>query len=314
MKDELDLLGGQLVLALQFMEAGFDTSKVLQDGVRSAELPAGDIFEKRGPRWFMRNDSLPGDLTVKAIGVDDGGVYLETALPDTEEVAEVIVKQMLPLAYRGGQIVDTTTDRVLATVTYGPRRGDKRARSDKEFDRLAPRCLWTIPRTDDPIRKTAAIRLADAIYSAGAFELEGLEDEAVSAGPVTSVAMVQRMSMEMGLHLQQRLAIEQRPLLALEMAPRLEQRLEIRQLLALEHRILHMRPDQILEYVAKDASPEGLRRALHVFHFVLAGQIKRGLKERDGRDISWKDARRLARQVTSTGTRPTRTMPDRRRR
>lgn len=292
----LDLLGQQLVMALQFAESGFNTDLALEDSVTDAPVRAGEAFQKKERnRWFMRWDSLPGHVGIKAIAVDRDAIYLETAPFDTERIRELIAERMLPVSYDEKRrcFVDTSTGKPLITVTIA----DAKVRQATRNRELAPRCMWTLPLDVDPIRKRTMIALADLVYTDDAYRVEDVETQVPDA-PVHSFAGAQRMTMQLQMELRQTLELEQRPLLSLTTEQRLEQRLEIQQVLALEQRIGHMSFEELLEYANSDPSPEGQHRVLKVFVFVLAGRVKRALAATQP-NMTWREARRVARTLVA---------------
>ncbi len=126
------------------------------------------------------------------------------------------------------------------------------------------------------------------------------EEQAVSAAPVTRRP---KHRLELRLGLQQRLLIEQRPMLALrgdlQATVQLGLRTDVQALLVLERRLLSMSPDQAQDFVADYVTEHGEARAKNVLLFTIAGQIKRSLPK-----LSWKEARRLAGRVTSKQIKP----------
>ncbi len=76
MTNDLDLLGSQLTLALRFWESDFNRNLLLIDTVAANQnILAKDLFIKRGRIWHMRPDSIPGNLTIKSIGINQYNIY-----------------------------------------------------------------------------------------------------------------------------------------------------------------------------------------------------------------------------------------------
>lgn len=78
-KNKFDILGDQMMAALSFAKFKFAGEVELFDSVEGKTVSGKELFQKQGKRWFMRPESLPGDLCVKALGIDHKGIYLETA-------------------------------------------------------------------------------------------------------------------------------------------------------------------------------------------------------------------------------------------
>ena len=284
---ELDLLGVQLQLALAFRDSGFAPDLRLEDEVTHEALPAEDMFFQVGNRWYMRPESLPGHLGVKAIGADDDALYLETAPLRIDKIQGIAVERMMPFGYdaENSAFIDLTTGRRL--VFIGPAE-----RPEVGGVELDPRCLWTFPFAAlDDVRRRAVVELADAAFTADAYELP---EEEVSVGPVTSQAAVQRISLKVQLNLQQRLQAEQRPVLSLgtEMRREQVQTLELRQILAIDHAIRRMTNEDLVGFFAEYVAKHGEKQALRVAVFALAGKVKSAMP-----GITWREARRLARKL-----------------
>lgn len=280
---EQDFLGSQLMLAVSFLESGFDPNLQLEDTVASQSTRASEVFSCQEERWFMRDESIPGHLAIKAIGVDENGLYIETSPLNAEKVQEVIQDLMLPFAYdaKGGTFSDTTTRQPLIRIG-----------SPVKVPELGARCLWTIPlKGIKPIRWKAVIRLADALFTADAYDVEPIEQE--TFGPIVSEPAVKKMSMQLQISLHQRLEIEQRPILSLrqELRPQMlgEMRLELRKLLAIEQKILNMSPQELEEFVVRHAIEHGEERTRSILLFAIAGRIKAVAQE-----LTWREARKIS--------------------
>jgi hypothetical protein len=284
---ELDLLGDLLTEALKFRDSGFDKELVLRDETTISDITAKDMFREIDGRWFMRQESIPGDLSVKAIAVDGDGLYIETAPLNDKFAKEVIVEEMLPVLFNTKEcnFVDIHKQQILVSLSE-PKKLEKD---------LGARCLWTVLLQDvSEIRRQTIIKLIDLFYSRGCFEAEG--DEELIAAPI-SQAMVQKLS----LGLQQRLVQEQRPLLSLKnqlnVSGQLQLRTELRMLLTIERRIVSMQPEELLDFVVDYVSEHGEERTKNILLFTIAGKIKRTIPK-----LTWKEARKLARKVTLAKT------------
>lgn len=280
--DEYDLLGGQLLCALAFARSGFSLDERLLDHVREETFSAREMFELSGKRYFMTGDSLPGDAAVKAIGVDARALYLETSPLSPDDVKEVLKSRRLAVSFREStHTFVTLAGKPLATVTTG-----------KVPSGTEPRCLWTILwRTMRAEDLELALKVTDAVYSHSAWQQE--ESRASVDGATRTML---KRDFELSLEIVQMLQLEQRPILSLEMAGILTQRLELRMLQRVERQLLDATPEEIRAYAERDLSPEGQRKTMQVFLFVLARRLKEALKDKH---LSWKQARRLVRQAVS---------------
>src|SRR3989344_5169002 len=155
---EYDFVGSQLMLAVSFRESGFDPNLQLEDTVTSQRSArASEIFSCQEGRWFMRGDSIPGHLAIKAIGVDENGLYIETSPLNAEKVHGIIQKLMLPFRYdaKKGMFSDITTRQPLIHIG-----------NTVKVPELGARCLWAISlKGIKPVRWKAVIRLARTHFS-----------------------------------------------------------------------------------------------------------------------------------------------------
>jgi hypothetical protein len=292
-----DLLGEMMLAALHFAMTGFSSGFSWFSSVINKQVMAEDSFVEREGRWFMQDGVLPGDIAIMALAIDRDAMYLETAPLNISKVRELIRAKMLPLAWdvRRKSIVDSSTRRVVGRIA---------APTDLELElpkELGERVLWTLPYADlDVVRRQAVIHFADAVYTAAAFNLPEEEEEVVSTGQPTQTLRLQ-------LGFQQRLQLEQRPMLTLSVQTRnttiTENRLEMQQLFSLQHSILRMSPSELTAFANQDLSPEGQAKTLRIFLFVLAGQVKRALTPSKP-DITWREARQIAHRMVEKGAQP----------
>ncbi len=280
---EMDLLGELLLQTIRFLDSGFNMDLILHDETLLADIPAKEMFTETDGRWFMRGESIPGDLALKAIAVDADGLYLETGPIDTERVREVIIEEMQPflLDASARSLQDVHTGRTLISIS-------ETAQPEKE---LGARCLVTVNLKEaSDVRRQIIIRLLDLLYTRGCFT-SGEDEEAATALP-TSQQMVQRLQ----LGLQQKLVAEQRPLLSLKIKMRDEMRDELRTelqaILGLQFRILAMGPEELLDFLVEYITKHGEESARNILLFTLAGKIKHVMPK-----LTWKEARRLARKL-----------------
>lgn len=279
-----DLLGDLLSEALKFADSGFDGELVLRDETSLTDAPAKELFSETDGRWFMRPESLPGDLCIKAIAVDGEGLYLETSPLNDANAREEIAEAMLPVLYDAEKRAFVDVHRQLTLVTISEPKVLEKGLDD--------RCLWTVPLRDvSTVRRLALVQLLDLLYSRSCFEVS---EQKQSVAPPTSMALVQKMS----LGLQQRLTVEQRPMLSLKatlgMTAKMELRTELRMLLSLERRIVSMSPEELLDFVVDHISERGEAWTKNVLLFTLAGNIKRTMPK-----FTWKEARMVARKLTA---------------
>jgi hypothetical protein len=286
MANGYDDLGSQLQNALVFRKSSFSPDILLHDPITGEEVAASEMFEQQGTRWFIKFDSLPGHLGVKAIGVDIEGLYLETAPVDDKTIVALARDHKIPLIWdaKRSAFLNTASKRMMIKMS-------RQKINDRDNELEEERELWVMPLPQVSATDLGyAIRLADLVYTADAYEVE--EDESFEAPSGPAMAP----SMRLGLSFRQSLEITQRPLLSLgtELRPehRQEQRLEIRQILGLQQQILHMNERQLMDYAMKDLTPEGQKRTLRVLLFVLAGRIKSAKPK-----MTWKEARKIARTM-----------------
>lgn len=279
---EYDLLGEQLFVTVDFARHNFDLSRKYADVMRAGDvISAANMFRKEGRRWFMNNDSLPGDLVLKAIAVDKQQLFVELAPLNEAEVTDALEKAKVPVTYHAG-------DRCFR----GPKRRQLiRLTSTQQAKDMAPRCMWIISWTRLGVEQLQlAIRTVDALHTAGIFSQEGLEVE--GAGPIISSAHIPTLRLELAL--QQRLQIEQRPYLSQRPEGRLEMRLEIQQIMALQIRVLRMTATELEAWAMEDLSEQGQREKIRVMQFVLAGKIKKVMPA----GTTWKQTREMAWRLT----------------
>lgn len=290
---EYDLLGDQLMLALRFAESGFKLDlKVMDEVAAREEVATGEVFREITGRYFMRPESIPGNLAIKAIAIDKERLLLETAPLDVAKTRAMMVEEMMPLAFsdNGEGIIDITTTQPIIRFT--------KEMPDVLKKDMAPRCLWSINWPGlNAARRKAVVTFADRVYSQETFLDDPSQDAAETShtmqGPVSQ-------SLQLNLGLQNRLDMEQRPILALatvqmatlEATTRLE--LQIQPLLALQNLILRMSAEELAAFAAKDLSPEGQRKTHRILIFVLSGRIKRIRPE-----MNWKEARKMARRLST---------------
>ena len=278
---ELDLFGEILTNCVEFARQDFSVGLVLHDGVQDEHLQAGRMFQpdEESRRWAMSQDSLPGDLAIKAVAVNKQRILLEIAPVDLERAREVLLDRGVPASIHPAQICN-------AFGTPVARRMSEHIGNAAQG--ISPRQLWAIPWTR-PQLCAIAIQVFDAIYTASACSIEGMEDAEGGGSVATQQSMQMRMSIQ--LQLQQ----EQRPVLLLEGRTDLltVQRQELRGIMGLQHRVLRMTPDELETWAANEAAkPGGARKVYDAIVFAMAGRI-RAVRP----SFNWREARQHARRL-----------------
>lgn len=295
--NEFDDIGTILTNALAFRRSSFAGGTNFLDPIAAGEqVPGHVMFTSTEGRWFLRYESLPGIVAMKAVAVDVDGIYLETAPVPAKDLTEIIRKSKLPLRVStdGTQIIASSSKQPVVIIT----------RTTVDLEGFTEtRELWTIPVGGlQDIHVQHAIRLADLVYTKNVYETGEEEPAGEDDGQPT---------MRMQLGFQQQLQMSQRPMLAQRLEQKTEQRLEqkteqkletttemrtemrmeLRQILALQYQILHMTEEELIAFATKDTTPTGQKRTLGILIFVLAGRVK-NLKPA----LTWKEARRIARK------------------
>ena len=282
---ELDILGQVLMNVILFFESNFDQEKLFEDFVLlDKAIPASELFRKENNIWYLQSESLPADMAIKSIGVDDNTLYLELAPLYNPKVRNIIKAYMLPLKLKGNKVIDTASGATLVEIG-----GIKRPKFDDT--QLGSRCLWTIPiKKLDATRKTVLLNFIDRVYTIGAFVPEDEvvdEEDAATSGPKNL-----RLELRLNLQFQLRLEREQQPLLSGR--PRAEAQLQIQQIVNLSHAILNMTSEELLDFIIKSNEERGEKATTRILHFTLAGKIKR-IKP----SLTWKEARERAWKLAS---------------
>jgi len=278
-QEDFDLLGQQLFLALRFAKSGFNQEELLGCCVTQEQASGQTLFFQEKNKWFMRFDSLPGVVSVKAIGVNSAKIFLETAGVDVKAANQVLVDKGLHPQF----VVDSNgvkRDKKPWITFRNPNKTDQKKG-------LGNRLLWVMPwRSLSAADHLQLIMVPDLLYSANTFEQE--EEESVSG------ARTQGMSFQILPRLRQQLLTEQRPELALR------QEMSVGYMLIMDQRLRQMSEAEVLEEVAKDTSAEGQRRMLRLLVFSLAGKVKRAMRETHP-NMTWKEARALVRGRVNGG-------------
>lgn len=280
---ELDLFGEILSNGVEFARQGFASDLMLHDGVQDEYFPAGEMFQtdESGRRWILSQDSLPGDLAIKAVAVDCRNLFLEISPVDLSAAGEALEERRIAAEFLPVQLRTTAGRRIAVRMSASegnPEHG------------ISPRQLWAIPWKDRRQDCELAIRAFDAVYTAGAY-LSGELD----MGATLPAASSPRPEMQMRMSIQLQLQQEQRPVLLLEGRPDLlqVQRLELRGIMGLQNSVLQMTPDELERWAHGECQkPSGARKVYSVIVFTLAGRIRRVQPS-----LNWREARTKARRL-----------------
>jgi hypothetical protein len=297
--------GQQILNALHFVLNGFPQDQVYDDTIIGGNVLGRDMFEERDGRWFMRQQSLPGNLAIKAIAVDaTEGLLLEVTPFSNDLEVKIIREYALPFKIkkvgRGRKaqtrIIDTTTKELIMFVDTAE-HFYAGANKNELPEELGPRWLVTVPLAKlNTARQMLIVRFLDAVYDNDCFSSEGTVTEDVSE--VRSVQQAATMSLRLDLRLMQMLELEQRPILSLRNKlvgeQVLNQHMELAHLQQLERKILHMTEDELTAFAAQLAAEKGTQTALKVLMFTLARTVREAQP-----GISWKEARKIVRQLVS---------------
>lgn len=287
---QTELFYTQLMQAVLYALSGFDKTLMLFDVVTSNRIAAGDLFEKMGKRFFMKGESVLGDMCLKAIAIDTKALFIETSPLDADEVKRTLQEEEMGVTYDPLHGLFKAGKTTLIRITTRPFNAAEEG--------LAPRCLWTIswPKLSLEERELA-VCVADAIYGQNAFSHDVVDGD--SGAFASSGTPRQEQRLQLGLL--QQLQMEQRPVLSMEYnyeaRAELQMSQELRHLLVMQHRMDGMGETELQEYLAA----AGPTMAMKTFLFVLAGRFKRALAEQD-REVTWREARRLARVAVSRST------------
>ena len=295
MHHELDVLGQQLQLAIQFAESGFANIE-LHDAVLGEDVMAHTFFSQnvngiKTDIWFMRNESMPGHFAIKAIAVDEATLYVETAPLNPQEIEPTIAERALSITFstKNGTFINGDTTRPLITI-------ENAVIVKHDNITFAPRCLWKADLTKlDRGERQVAVELIDAFFDHEAFDLTDMVEE-YEPQRRAKQKRAPRTELRLQMQLLHQLRIEQRPLLAHflnhQQNVTAEGRLELQMLLRLQQAILHMQPEKLAEFAAQYTIEHGEAKTRNLFTFVLAGRIK-GMAP----NMSWKQVRSLARRI-----------------
>lgn len=282
----MDLLSLQLVQVLQFISMDFNQEMIFNDCILSEVPTGGQFFYPQGRLWFMRNESIPGETSLKAIAFDKKAIYLETGELDVDLAREIIHDHKLDCVINVTRRRITTSGRKTTLFEYG-----EAVKLKFEDSELEPRIQIKIPLGNNQM---SGIDLVDKLWSFGAFKTAKDEDEVG-----TAKYGERSMKLQLNLGLQQRLFLEQRPMLLLNQRTQLkpETRTELGGVMAQQTRLLSMSPEELEGYVAEYAFENGEKRTQSILDFVLAGKVKKVKPQ-----LTWIDARAIARKLATRAT------------
>lgn len=281
-----DYVGEVLENVFRFHNSGWDTDLEFSDTITQEKVSGSTMFTNINGRWHLRAASLPGDLSICAIAIDEDFLFVEAAPFDSglflSMVKELGVPFFFDLQHR--RIADQSQKTVLlisspCTFEVGQ-------------EKLAPRCLCKAPlRGMTPLKQKQLIMLVDKMFTNKVFVNQvGEESTARTVEP--------GLRLELNMGLIQSLELFQRPIMALKQEGRQEgqmeatqsqQQVQLQALFVVQRRIQQMSREELLEYTAQQVAEKGELAVLRVFSFVLAGRIK---KVRPG--LTWRKARLVA--------------------
>lgn len=282
--ERLDYLALQIIQAIQYISSGFNEEMVFTDHVL-LETPSGrEMFPKNGQFWFIRNDSIPGDPSLKAIAFDKNNVYLETSDIDLGLAKEVMSDRDLD-----GKI-DPNSRTIFSSKGVKLLQFGKSVTPNVDGEDLEPRITITIPLQDTNLR---GVKLVDALWSGGAFVSTAEDEYGANSGS-------QKIELRLDLNLRLQLKLEQRPILLVQTktvpkgdtVQRTE--LQLQSILSMQTALLKLSKDELEKKVSEIVASHGEKEAIKVLDFVLAGKVKKLLPH-----LTWKEAREIAKKATN---------------
>lgn len=287
--DQFGLFGEILFLIERFIESGFDEKAVYNDPVSKDSLSGEMIFYKSDGYWYLRYESLPGNLAVRAIGFDDKQLYLETGTWVDEGLKQVLDAENLrycPLREGGAEIKNASGQTMLHSAkSVIPKIGEAM---------LHPRMLCTAPFGQlDRDNRQEIIAFLDKLFDAGAWSNP---DPEASGAEMGNVPVDQKQVQLMSMNLIQALEMEQRPMLRLVRLRkmRLTQQQNLAMLFVNQNQILTAidqgNEAKLADIIIDCQKRFGTRGTDNLTIFVRAGMYKKQYPKLD-----WPAARRYAR-------------------
>ncbi|MBU4314932.1 hypothetical protein KJ673_00835 [Patescibacteria group bacterium] len=290
----MDLLGDILYACYDFAHAGFDLEMVIADSINQRDTSARQMFTRAGKFWVMQEQCMLADPAIKACGVNDRVLFIETAPIDKEEALALIKDVELPIVLENIE----STGKVLLKRGVSKQRVLARTHlvhnftGSDELEQLSPRMIWRInwkELTDDSFYQI--VRLLDLAYSGYIWDMEGLEE--FSEAPQSQV-------LEQRLDLQLRMQMEQRPLLCLtqDLGQRIELQQNLSLLFAMVRELRQIDDEQTLAaYLVAYQERYGAIALQAFIVFNLASKVKRIMETQSGQPTTWKTARDTARKI-----------------
>lgn len=278
---DFGILGEMLIIAYRFQKSRFMNNTVSDPVAGGAKVELHTLFvrDAASKKWILRQESVPGDLNIKAIAVDATRIYVETSLVDRNKIEDLTTTYGRGLHHMNGAVRNGKRGRIVVSLA------DDNLRES--------RSLWFIWTTG--IKEDSALS-GIAIVDGALIEETFVPQEQETATEVTlptstKVALKQVQTM----NLVQTLIQEQTPqmLLRTEGQMRPEMALQMQGIFALGQNLLRMTPEERLKLALSDPSPEGQARFLRISHFALTGQVKK-VTAAGGSTITWATARKIA--------------------
>ncbi|MBP6942798.1 MAG: hypothetical protein KBB55_02020 [Candidatus Buchananbacteria bacterium] len=288
MDTAFDLIGRILVNVFKFLDSNFDQTLAVHDVITHDDMTAEKMFFRTDDRWYLRPESLPGYPEICAIGIDKQALYLEAAPFSRQDFDNLVLEKSLSYRYDEAvkAIIDSTGMQVL-TVS-------EPEKVKVEENDLPARCLCVLQLQNlTNGKRLDAIQLLDQMFAEGVFVIDDAE-EVVSASSAGGIGV----RLEMGMYLMQVLQMIQRPILSLQQRQAMVvvgAQVQIQQMLAFQNMILRLGPEARLAHVEKLLAEKGESAVTSMLSFVIAGRVKKARPE-----LSWKDARRVARRMMTT--------------
>src|SRR3989344_1395120 len=280
-----DLFGHIVEAIYAFVDSNFGSREITWDAVNQEEVALADLFEKRATRWFVKEDHLPGMLELKAFAFDKTRLYLETSPIDRVAMAEGLASNELPLSLSDGcrTIRHAKYSSLDVSVSEQSR---PEVKHDDEKIVLGSRVLLSARFPTRGQDRDEMARLFDLFVEKNEF----LAPEELEVATAQAVA---KPALGVTLDLQLRMAVEQRPVLAL--SHRVEGRLTLEQnlsmLLMTSRSLRTMSSEEGVRNLRAVAELRGPQAVANTLVFALAGRVKEA-----NPSLTWPAARALARR------------------
>lgn len=274
----MDYLALLLMEVAKFVGTNFDRKQIFTDHVMLENLAGGDMFYFTKGRWFVRNDSLPGDPVLKAIAFDKKTIFLETSPFNITKLAETLGSMEKEYLFiPASKTIADSHGRTLLKYTQS---------TTPEIDghTLDKRMTITIPLEQTQFE---GILLIDRLWSVNSF-LSPDEDD------IQTVTQVQKMELKLRMDLRLMLHLEQRPYLLLDQKLDNRQEMQLQGILSLQHSLLSLSSADLEQKIVELVTHRGEKEAIRVLDFILAGKVKKVRPT-----LTWRDARQIAKRMVS---------------